>query len=53
MRLGRQTTDPKTETIKVRMNAEMKRHIESHAKSRGVGESEYVRSLIAKDMRNP
>lgn len=48
----RTTSDPKTEKIKLRMNEDMKNHIEKYASSSGVTLSEYIRDLISKDMRD-
>lgn len=48
----RTTSDPKTEKIKLRMNEDMKNHIEKYANLSGITLSEYIRDLIAKDMRD-
>lgn len=48
----RTTSDPKTEKIKLRINEDMKDHIEKYASSSGITLSEYIRDLIAKDMRD-
>lgn len=51
-RQGRQTTDPKETTIKLRLNETMRSHIEKSAKAKSVSMSEYLRQLIQNDMRN-
>lgn len=48
----RTTQDPKTEKLKLRLNEELKAHIEESANREGVSLSEYVRELIRWDMRN-
>lgn len=48
----RTTSDPKTEKIKLRINQEMKSHIDKHAENSGMSLSEYVRELISQDMKN-
>lgn len=48
----RTTPDPKTEKLKLRLNEELKSHIEESANREGVSLSEYVRELIRWDMRN-
>lgn len=48
----RTTSDPKTEKVKLRMNVDMKSHIEKYANGSGISISEYIRELIAKDMRD-
>lgn len=48
--MPRQTTDKKDEKLKLRLNEEMRRHVEIMAKSREVSMSEYIRYLIARDM---
>lgn len=50
MRVGRQTSDPKTAVVKLRLNEEMKAHLERKSKMHGVNVSEYIRQLIKKDM---
>lgn len=49
-RKGRQTNDPKETTIKLRINDDMRNHIEKKSKSKSITMSEYVRNLIRKDM---
>lgn len=48
--MPRQTTDKKDEKLKLRLNEEMRRHVESMAKTKEVSMSEYIRYLIEKDM---
>lgn len=48
----RTTSDPKNEKIKLRLNEDMKNHIEKHSRQDGVSISEYIRELIRQDMRN-
>lgn len=48
----RTTSDPKNEKIKLRLNEEMKDHIQKYAEKDGISLSEYIRELIRKDMRN-
>lgn len=52
MRCGRQTIDKKDSTIKLRVNDEMRKYLESQSKVKLVSISEYVRNLIEKDMRS-
>ena len=47
---GRTTNDPKETTIKLRINDDMRNHIEKKSKSKSITMSEYVRNLIRKDM---
>ncbi len=48
----RTTSDPKSEKIKLRLNEDMKRHIDKHSSKEGVSISEYIRELIRQDMIN-
>lgn len=48
---GRTTTDPKETTIKLRLNDDMRTHIEKSAKRKGITMSEYMRNLIYSDMK--
>lgn len=48
----RTTSDPKNEKIKLRLNDDMKSHIEKHSRQEGISLSEYIRELIRQDMRN-
>lgn len=47
---GRPTTDPKDQTLKLRLNDEMRRHIEVSSERCNVSMSEYIRILIRNDM---
>ena len=49
---GRTTTDPKETTLKLRLNDEMRTHIEKSAKRKGISMSEYLRQLIYTDIKN-
>ena len=49
--MPRPTSDPKETTIKVRINEDMKNHIEKMAKRKCISMSEYMRELIQKDIR--
>ena len=49
---GRTTIDPKETTLKLRLNDEMRVHIEKSAKRKGISMSEYLRQLIYTDMKN-
>ena len=48
----RTTSDPKTEKVKLRINKDMKKHIEKYSGLSGTTLSEYIRDLISKDMRD-
>ena len=48
---GRTTTDPKETTLKLRLNDEMRTHIEKSAKRKGISMSEYIRNLIHLEIR--
>lgn len=48
----RTTSDPKNEKIKLRLNEELKAHVEKYAGKDGVSLSEYIRELIRQDVRN-
>lgn len=50
MRIGRPTQDKKEQTLKLRLNDEMREWIEKNADSNGVTMSEYIRGLIEDDM---
>lgn len=50
MRHGRTTTDPKEQTIKLRLNDIMRSWIEKQAYRNGISMSEYIRELISQDM---
>ena len=48
----RVTVDPKESTIKLRLNDDMRQHIEKQSKSHSISMSEYIRNLIQKDIYN-
>lgn len=48
---GRQTTDPKEQTIKLRINDTMRSWVEKQAYGDGISMSEYIRKLISLDMK--
>lgn len=48
----RTTSDPKNEKIKLRLNEELKSHVQKYADKKCVSLSEYIRELIRQDMRN-
>lgn len=48
----RTTSDPKNEKIKLRLNEDLKNHVQRYANKEGVSLSEYIRELIRQDMRN-
>lgn len=48
----RTTSDPKNEKIKLRLNEDLKNHVQRYANKEGVSLSEYIRHLIRQDMRN-
>lgn len=50
--MPRYSSDPKETTVKLRLNEDMRRHIEKSAKAKGVTMSEYLRKLIKNDMKN-
>ena len=50
--MPRYSSDPKETTVKLRLNDEMRRHVERSAKSKGITMSEYLRNLIKNDMKN-
>lgn len=52
MRCGRQTTDRKDSTIKLRINEETRMYLDKRSKLKQISISEYVRNLIEKDMRS-
>lgn len=51
MRTGRPTEDKKDTTIKLRLNDNMRDHVERMSKQKGISMSEYLRCLIEYDMR--
>ena len=46
------TSYPQDEKIKLRLNKELKTHVEKYASKDGVSLSEYIRELIRQDVRN-
>lgn len=48
----RTTQDLKNEKIKLRLNLDMKTHINKYSSKQGVSLSEYIRELIRQDMIN-
>lgn len=48
----RTTSDPKNEKIKLRLNEDLKNHVQRYANKEGISLSEYIRQLIKQDMRN-
>lgn len=50
--MPRYSTDPKETTVKLRLNEDMRKHIEQSSKRKSVTMSEYIRQLIKNDMRN-
>ena len=49
--MPRYSSDPKEQVVKLRINEEMKRHIDRECKRKSVTVSEYLRNLIKNDMR--
>jgi len=50
MNAGRPTLDKKSQTLKLRLNDEMRDWVEECACDKGVSMSEYIRELIRDDM---
>lgn len=50
MKTGRPTVDKKETTLKLRLNDDMREHIENRSKRNRVSMSEYLRGLIKADM---
>lgn len=50
--MARCSNDPKETTIKLRINEEMRNHIEKSAKNKSISMSEYIRNLIYCNMKN-
>ncbi|MCM1189372.1 MAG: ribbon-helix-helix domain-containing protein [bacterium] len=48
----RTTSDPKNEKIKLRLNEDMKHHVDKQSEKEGTSISEYIRELIRQDMIN-
>lgn len=51
-KLGRPTLDKKDQTIKLRLNDEMRSWIEKRAEKEGVSMSEFIRWIIDAEMDN-
>lgn len=52
MKTGRPTSDKKEQTLKLRLNDEMREWIERRSYECGISMSEYIRNLIEADMTN-
>jgi len=50
MRIGRPTLDKKDQTLKLRLNDEMREWVEQRANEDGISMSEYIRNLIDDDI---
>ena len=50
MRTGRPTSDKKEQTLKLRLNEEMREWVEEQSDRQGISMSEYIRCLIEADM---
>ena len=50
MPIGRPTVDKKEQTLKLRLNDEMREWVERRSMLEGVSMSEYIRQLISDDM---
>ena len=50
MRTGRPTSDKKEQTLKLRLNDDMREWVERRSDSEGISMSEYIRNLIKCDM---
>ncbi len=48
----RTTSDPKNEKIKLRLNEDLKNHVQRYADKESVSLSEYIRELIRQDIKN-
>lgn len=48
----RTSSDPKNEKIKLRLNEDMKNHVDKSSREKSISISEYIRELIRQDMRN-
>lgn len=46
----RTSSDPKENTIKLRLNDEMRKYIEKRSKNQDISMSEYIRKLIENDI---
>lgn len=49
--MSRTTSDAKENTIKLRINNEQRKHIETQASKKYMSMSEYIRELINSDMK--
>lgn len=45
------SNDPKEKTLKLRLNDNMRKHVEEKSRNKGCTMSEYIRELIKKDMK--
>lgn len=52
MNCGRPTSDPKSESIRVRLNDKMKNHLFEKSQREGKTVSQIIRDLIITDMKN-
>ena len=52
MNTGRPTSDKKGESIRIRLNEDMRQYVERKSKATGKSISEIFREYIAKDMRS-
>ena len=50
MRIGRPTLDKKDQTLKLRLNDDMREWVERRADEDGISMSEYIRNLIDDDI---
>lgn len=50
MRKGRPTLDKKDQTLKLRLNDDMRDWVEACSEKEGISMSEYIRELISEDM---
>lgn len=50
--MPRSTSDPKQSRIQLRLNEKMISHVERQRKRLGMSVSDYIRSLIQKDINN-
>lgn len=49
--MGRPTNDKKETTLKLRLNDDMRNHVEKQSSRKEISMSEYLRELIRADMR--
>lgn len=52
MKCGRPTSDPKIESIRVRLNEEMKNHLFTKSRKENKTVSQIIRDLVIKDMQS-